>query len=292
MIPGLPNLIVIGAMKCGTSSLHRYLDLHPEIAMSARKELDYFIPGAISDLGPGERPLMQERSNWERGPEWYASHFDGASPVRGESSPSYLFPWYLGVAERIERLLPDTRLIAVLRHPLERAISHHRQFEHRDGRDLTTALTAEGSPYIAASHYATALRPFLDRFDYGQILLIRHRDLLADRRATLSRIFRFLGVETDYWRPEMARERNRSAAKGPTYRLAERLRAGALAPIADRLPAEVRERGEQLLARSVPAPAPVLEADTAARLLERLEPEIAAVEKITGWDLADWRRFP
>jgi len=286
-------LIVIGAMKCGTSSLHRYLDIHPEIAMSARKELDYFIPDSIDQRGAGpELRLMKERSNWERGAGWYAEHFDAAAAVRGESSVAYLFPWYPDVAEWIGTSLPDVRLIAVLRHPLERAISHHRQLAERDGRDLTAALTAESSPYLAASRYATALGPFRDRFDSDRLLLVRHGALLFNRRETLRRIFEFLGVQPDYWRPEMSRERNRSAVKGPSYRIAEQLRAGPLGPLADRVPAAIRDRGERLLARSNPAPSPSLDADVARRLLDALEPEIAAIEGFTGWDLAAWRELP
>src|SRR6059058_6332030 len=69
----LPNLIVIGAQKCGTSGLHYYLSLHPEVSMSRPKELNFFIV---------------ER-NWPRGTEWYAAHFEPRAIVRGESSPNY-----------------------------------------------------------------------------------------------------------------------------------------------------------------------------------------------------------
>ena len=69
----LPNLIIIGAMKCGTSALHRYLGLHPEISMSDEKELNFFIEGM----------------NWEKGLAWYESMFTGKAKVHGESSPDY-----------------------------------------------------------------------------------------------------------------------------------------------------------------------------------------------------------
>ena len=61
----LPTTIVIGAQKCGTSTLHYYLGFHPEISASQPKELNYFIEG----------------NNWDRGPDWYRSHFDPAKPV-------------------------------------------------------------------------------------------------------------------------------------------------------------------------------------------------------------------
>src|SRR3982751_2469864 len=69
----LPTFAVIGGLKCGTTSLHHYLALHPEVAMSRPKELNFF----IAEL------------NWELGRDWYASHFDAAARARGESSPHY-----------------------------------------------------------------------------------------------------------------------------------------------------------------------------------------------------------
>src|SRR5205085_10467190 len=103
--PVLPNLIVIGAAKCGTTSLHRYLDLHPEVAMSKTKQLHFFT----------------EKENWGRGLAWYESHFDTPAQVRGESTPAYsAWPVHRGVPERIARVVPDTRLIYLVRDPVER----------------------------------------------------------------------------------------------------------------------------------------------------------------------------
>ncbi len=68
----LPNLIIVGGLKCGTTSIHHYLGLHPEVQMSKPKELNFFV----------------EELNWDLGLDWYASRFDGRSAVRGESSPT------------------------------------------------------------------------------------------------------------------------------------------------------------------------------------------------------------
>ncbi|MCG8468872.1 MAG: hypothetical protein MJB57_11825 [Gemmatimonadetes bacterium] len=105
----LPNLVVVGAQKCGTSALHYYLDLHPAIAMSRPKELNYFI----------------EDRNWSRGPEWYVKRFDGRAPVRGETSPNYTaHPTFDGVPERMAASIPDARLIYIVRDPIERIRAH------------------------------------------------------------------------------------------------------------------------------------------------------------------------
>jgi len=106
----LPNLLVIGAAKCGTTALHRYLGLHPDIFMSKSKELGFFCSS----------------ENWDERLRWYESQF-GAARVRGESSPSYTnCPRNKGVPERMASLVPDARLIYLVRDPVDRVISQYR----------------------------------------------------------------------------------------------------------------------------------------------------------------------
>jgi len=107
-----PNLIMIGAMKSATTSLHRYLGFHPGIFVPEPKEIDYFI---------------QER-NWDKGRQWYESHFPEAKAVRGESSTSYTqCHRYKDAPGRIRALIPDAKLSYVLRDPIERTVSRYRQ---------------------------------------------------------------------------------------------------------------------------------------------------------------------
>ena len=107
----LPNLITIGAPKAGTSSLHSYLDEHPQMGMSVPKELSYFW-----------------RDDWRERRAWYEGKFEfpGRDPrVRGESTPFYTdYPFRLHVPERMHELVPDAKLIYVVRDPIERVISH------------------------------------------------------------------------------------------------------------------------------------------------------------------------
>jgi hypothetical protein len=128
----LPNLIVIGAAKCGTTSLHEYLDEHPEISMSREKELHFFVDG----------------KNWGRGLAWYESHFDSAAPVRGESSPGYsAFPLYRGVPERMAETIPEAKLIYLVRDPVQRIVSH---YTHRtvNWPEMGTLEEALADPHI------------------------------------------------------------------------------------------------------------------------------------------------
>jgi hypothetical protein len=97
----LPNLIVIGAQKSGTSSFYHYLTFHPEIFMSSHKELNFFC----------------KELTWEKGMRWYKSHFqDKTRKIRGEVSPTYTqYPLYKGVPERMHSILPDAKLIYLIK---------------------------------------------------------------------------------------------------------------------------------------------------------------------------------
>ena len=282
----LPNLLLIGAMKCGTSSLHRYLALHPEIAMSRSKELNFFLPADAERAGP----LLGERSSAARGLDWYAGQFDAEAPVRGESSVAYTFPWFEGVAGAIGETLGEPQLIYVVRDPIERMLSHRDQFADRDRRPVADALLDPAGPYLRASSYATALAPFLERFSRDRILLLDQERLRDDRDAALAETFAFLGVDRGFSSPLTAEETNVSAGKGGAYRLAERARSSrAGSAVATRLPPGLRARAERLLRRNGGGRREGLDPDLHMRLLELLEPEIAELERISGWNLDRWR---
>jgi hypothetical protein len=222
----LPNLAVIGGMKCGTTSLHRYLDEHPDVAMAPGKELNFF----FRDPGGRGRPAA---GNWHHGPDWYAARFDAAAPVRGEASPGYTSPDHPEVAARMAALVPDARLVLLVRDPLERAVSqylHHR----RDGaepRPLDEALLDPDSQYVSRGRYHERLQPFLDHYGTGRIAVVEHRDLLADRRATLAHLFRFVGVDPDYWSDAFRARWNTARHDRPD--VAPRVRAAFAAAVAD-----------------------------------------------------------
>ena len=146
----LPNLIVIGAQKCGTSGLHYYLSLHPEVSMSTPKELNFFI---------AER-------NFQRGLEWYSRHFDPAARCRGEASPNYTaYPQHLGVPERIAEVVPDVRLVYIVRDPIERITAHfvHNYAKRREKGDMRATLTHPNTSYVTRSTYFMQLQRFLAR---------------------------------------------------------------------------------------------------------------------------------
>jgi hypothetical protein len=206
----LPNLVVIGAQKCGTSGLHYYLSLHPEVSMSRPKELNFFI----------------EERNWPRGVDWYRRHFDPRARVRGESSPNYTaYPQHDGVVERMHSLLPDARLIYLIRDPLERIAAHwvHNYAKRRERGDLRATLLHPQTSYLSRSQYHMQLQQFLRLYNRERLLVVEQNELRDDRAATLERIFEFVGVDPGFTHPRFRDERHQTARKQRSSRLALRL---------------------------------------------------------------------
>lgn len=191
----LPEVIVVGAMKCATSALHRYLDAHPDIAMSGTKELNFFNGPEVAPHDDEDRWWVT--GQWHRGVEWYAAQFATDAPVRGESSPAYTSPSSPEVPARMARVVPGARLVYLVRDPVERAVSqwaHHR----RDGtehRPLEEALLDPGSQYVARSRYHERLAPFLPRFGADQLLVVVQERLRRAPGRELARVFSHVGVD-------------------------------------------------------------------------------------------------
>jgi len=202
----VPDFMVIGAQRSGTSSLYRYLAGHPDGRPSVRKETEYFT------------------RSYGEGPAWYRSHFTLRRGGRSfEATPDYLF--HPLAPARVATDLPDCRLVVLLREPAARARSHWQHmtrigFEHLSFVD---ALAAEPErtfddlarleageevvqgpllrySYQARGDYAEQLDRWLSVFDRDRLLLIRSEDLFRDPAATLDRVERFVGLTP--WLPE------------------------------------------------------------------------------------------
>ena len=190
----VPNFLVIGAMKSGTTSLYHYLRAHPKVFMSPVKEVAFFV----------------EEANWTRGLDWYTRQFGGAGAAIaiGEASTAYTkYPRLRGVPERIATLLPDVRLIYVVRDPVERIRSH---YDHR------VAIGAERLPireavrrepiYVDCSRYALQLEQYVEWFPRDRFLVFTAEELRASRIDTVQRAFGFLGVDPHELPAETNRE--------------------------------------------------------------------------------------
>lgn len=183
--PFRPNLFIIGAMKSGTTSLHEYLDTHPQIAMSEEKEPGYF----VEELG------------LHKGEEWYYSRWGQRGEFRyhGESSTHYTkLPVFQGVPERLHRFNPEARLIYIMRNPFERVVSHywHALRDAYHGGELRPLLKAveEDPGYLAFSDYATQLEPYFERFGRDAILTLTFEALIEDPQREVDRVYRWLGL--------------------------------------------------------------------------------------------------
>ncbi len=204
----IPSFIVIGAMKCGTGSLYRYLAQHPQILHSRPKEAHFF------------------DNSYTRGASWYRGHFPtptDAAQQTFEASPSYIF--HPQVPARIHQYDPTVKLILLLRDPVARAYSHYHHMlrnghetlpfedtiaaeeERLDGEEERIRQDPDYSsrPYIRFSYvtrglYARQVRRWLELFPREQLLVIKTEALARNPGDSFDRIAAFLDLPT--WRPE------------------------------------------------------------------------------------------
>lgn len=274
----LPNLIVIGAARCGTTSLHQYLDLHPQVAMSREKELNFFIDG----------------KNWQRGLEWYEAQFDERAAVRGESSPAYsAHPVHPGVGERIARTIPEVRLVYLVRDPIERIVSHHqyRLLNWPDTGSLENALRSNlRERLVAPSRYWTQLQQHLDWTERERIMVVDSDDLRDRRDDTLRAIFGFVGLSFDLPTREHGVLHNARANRTRLTASGRRVSAMLDHALGARLAQAVREHGPVLLKDRFreTAPASELPPRLRAELADELRPEVERLRAYSGLPLAGW----
>ena len=276
----LPNLIVVGGLKCGTTSLHHYLNLHPEIAMSRPKELNFF----VSEL------------NWDLGDGWYRGHFPPGPAVRGETSPHYTNrPRFGGVAERMRATLgADARVIYMVRHPLDRLLSH---FLHNVGggyehRNLEAAVADPRCAYVQRGLYAFQLEPYLAEFGPERILVVSREELGRERDATVRRVFEFAGVDPSFTSEQFDRQWETGSGKGTGgFRMMDRaVRMPGLRALDrnfDRLPERMRWLVERVVhdPGGGEAPKPTLDPELRERLAGIFRPDTARLEKLIGREL-------
>lgn len=271
----LPNLIVIGAMKCGTTSLQHQLARHPEIAMHRDKELNFFV---------AER-------NWAKGVEWYASKFPAGTRIRGESSPNYTAAArYPGVPGRMHSVVPDARLVYMVRDPIERLISHwvHDVAHVYENRPLAEA--AQDAWYLDRSSYWTQIRMYLEHYPRSRILVIAMEDLGQDRRATMRKVFEFLDVDPDFADSARDLRFHRSARKRLKTRTGAWIERSPLGRGVEALPLWIGWRAKEVLYRpfSRQIERPTHSAQERAALAERLREDTNRFREFAGRDFAGW----
>jgi hypothetical protein len=234
--PGsLPHFMILGAQKSGTTSLFGYLGQHPQVLRCLVKEVHFF------------------DNRYDRGETWYRSHFptlDAGPPgaIVGEASPYYLC--HPHAPRRIRALLPRVKLIAILRNPTERAISHyfHEVRKRRETLPILEALRAEDErigtewsrmqadgSYTSRTHrsfsykqrgiYADQLERYGEHFDRDQLRVVNSDDLFVKPHETLRRIYEFIGVDPDFRCEDVTARNvgvNRTNVPAPVYEYLDR----------------------------------------------------------------------
>lgn len=267
----LPNVIVIGAGKCGTTALHRQLQAHPDFSMAAAKEIQLF---------GGNRWL-------ERLPS-YPEYFEPA-PLRGETSPSYsMDPYVPRVPEQMAAVLPEPRFVYLVGPPVRRVVAHwsEQRVVGMEDRSLVDALADaedELNPYVAGSRYGHQLSRYLDVFGPDRVLVVDQRDLRERPMGTMRTVLAFLGADPDAPVAEHGGEANAVEGKLLLNALGRRRHARALAKGTSFAPARLRRL------YGTPAPRPDLDEGTRARLEALLAPEVARLEALTGRNFGHWR---
>jgi hypothetical protein len=285
--PGrLPDFIVVGAMKAGTTSLAAWLRAHPQVFLPQQKELHFF------------------DTLWSRGVDWYRSLFAGApeGALLGEATPNYMVIEHW--VERMASVVPDARLIAVLRHPVDRAWSHyvHSVTRGDEVRPFAEAVDDERASdpsdwrskgMLARGRYLEQLQVLTRYYDRARIHVSLFDDLKAEPTSFFASVCRFLGVDdrvtpsvvgekfdpfdTDPAIIKRAGSRDPEAAGAPP--LTRRLKRGAAKVLA---PARRRRAGGVPDADMAP--------EIRSALVEYFRPYNDELARWLGRDLSSWNR--
>ena len=297
---GLPNFLVIGTGRAGTTSLYHYLAQHPQIFMSPVKEPKFFaLEGHSLDFrGPGDERIRAETTTTLSA---YRQLFDGVRDEIAVGEASTLYLSHETAPDAIARYVPDVRLIALLRDPAARA---HSAFQHltRDGweplAEFEEALRdeprriAEGWYYFwyyrDRGFYGRDLGRYYQRFDPDRIRVYLYEDFSRDPFVVLADIFRFLGVAAGF-RPDVAARHNPSG-RARSARLQRFL--SRRHPLKEAAKALVPERlGHRLISLLQPAnlASDALRPETRAWLVDGYREDSRRLETLIGRDLSAWR---
>ncbi|MGF2733414.1 sulfotransferase family protein [Marinobacter sp. DUT-1] len=195
--PRRPDFIIIGAPRSGTTYIARNLDNHPSAAVVTSKD-DPF----ANDMHFFDTNTPKGKTNFDRGWDWYLEQFQAFSKdiLVGEKTADYLTD--PDAPALISRFLPDTKLIAILRNPIERAQSHFWHSRHRLPTGLTLAdLAKRGEDFndvwvLESGFYARQLELYREYFEEDQMLLLIHEDIERHPQQTLERLFKFLELDS------------------------------------------------------------------------------------------------
>lgn len=280
--PSSINLFVIGAMKSGTTSLHNYLNLHPQIFMCEPKEPGYFV----------------EEITWNRGQSWYLSLFDEANDSHrycGESSTDYTkLPIYQGVVDKIHTFNPNAKLIYIMRDPFQRIVSHYwhavRHTSTGGLRENIYDACMRDPQYLSFSDYPMQVKPWIEKFGRDNILFLTFEELIRDRRGELEKIFGWLELTAEIDWEETEQRWNAKPEKligvrgtGLLNRIAHSKAWEVVSPL---VPKKLRSAASQLSLQEIDTDAQKQHIERLHRkVVEDLKRQVDEMSQITNRDL-------
>jgi hypothetical protein len=298
----MPDFLVIGAPKAGTTALHAALARHPELYMSPIKEPKFFLTDGPPPTkgGPGDALTYREHV-WRRAD--YEALFDAAPPgtLCGESTPLYLYD--RAAMQRIRETLPDAKLIVIVRDPVERAHSNWTHLWSAGLEPIGDFVRACGEEqrridagwasfwhYVGLGRYGEQLEYLLTLFPREQILVLRYRRMVYEPAQTLDRICGFLGVKTGVL-TEIPRQNVTSHPESTLAHQAVSLAQRAGSAVGSLIPgltaATLTGPLERFLQRHSRERQP-LSWEQRQALLPRFQSDIKLLASIVGDDFSDW----
>ena len=278
----LPTFFVIGASKAGTSSLHEYLRVHPQVFLPARREPAFFVT---------------ER-NWGRGWEWYEAQFKGGelAIARGDVTPAYsYYPIYSGVPGRIAASIRDPRFVYLVRDPIERIQSMyvHRRTRTHDRETLPIDEAVLTVPeYIETCRYGVQIEQYLTYFGRERILVVISEQFRSQRARAMKEILGFIGVDDRVSLEALELEHNRSIGKTEYPDRLLRLRqtrivSAAWATLPRRLASNVR----QATGRVLPPDSTQMRPETERTILRMLRDDLLLLRDLLPEEFDCWGRL-
>ena len=189
------NTFIVGAPKAGTTSLHFYLQQHPDVCMSEIKEPNYFTAKEVVKLYYDVSPVNNE--------DWYHSIFtEPTRKVVGEGSVSYLF--YPKVAQKIYQYNPEARILIILRNPVQRAFSHYLMDCRLGLCDISLEEILENpskyphfyQQFIELGMYHQQIKRYIDVFGQSQVKVLFYDDLKSETSIFIDQVFSFLALKS------------------------------------------------------------------------------------------------
>ncbi|MEM9137844.1 MAG: sulfotransferase [Cyanobacteria bacterium P01_F01_bin.42] len=297
----LPNFLIIGAAKAGTTSLYQYLNQHPEVFLSVPKEPRFFaLEGHPLDYrGPIQIINQKSVTRWED----YQALFAQAQGKKAIGEASTLYLYEPKAAERIQHYLGSPKIIVILRNPVSRAYSSYLHLV-RDGQETLSfeaALEVEAERirdnwpplwhYQQRGYYFQQLQPYFDRFGPSQIRVFLFEDLVNNPTQLMKELFEFLEIDAQFV-PDVSQQANSSGV--PKIQWLSKLlnRKNAVKQLAKlALPRGLRKNIYATLQRSNTGGKTRISSQTKQQLIDLYREDVLQLQSLLGQDLSGWLKF-